>query len=160
MNDITTWITGLMRENYDAVGFIPEPSIKFQYIKNSRYVLQCDETGKRVGYLLHGKIQLARSCVVSQHCIQYEKRLKGYGEKAFHILLERAQRIGASSIQLRCADDLPALLFWQNVGFEIMNVVPGGKKRKRMIVCMVYHLSLPLFGSHNNKQGGKNYVER
>ncbi len=149
MNDLTTWITGLMRENYDAVGFIPKPAIKFQYIKNSRYVLQRDEKGKRIGYLLHGKIQPGCSVVISQHCIQYEKRLRGYGEKAFRTLLERAQRTGASSIRLRCADDLPALLFWQSAGFKIVNVISGGKRRKRMIVCMVYRLNLPLLSGHN-----------
>jgi GNAT superfamily N-acetyltransferase len=141
---ITSWITGLMAENYDAVGFIPKTTVETRYIRRGWYVLQTDERGRKVGYLLHGRIQQGNPVVVSQHCIQYEKRLKGYGEKAFQVLKERAERGGASSIKLRCADDLPALLFWQSVGFEIINVTPGGQKRKRMIMSMTYPLSLPL----------------
>lgn len=146
---ITDWITGLMAENYNAVGFIPKPTVEHRYIKYGRYVLQTDERGQKVGYLLHGKIQQGYPVVVSQHCIQYEKRLKGYGAQAFQILKERAERGGASSIKLRCADDLPAVLFWQSVGFEIVRVTPGGQTRKRMIVSMIYPLLLPLFHRAN-----------
>jgi GNAT superfamily N-acetyltransferase len=143
--DNITWITGLMAENYEAVGFIPNTTIRERYLNRNRYIIQYDEKGKRVGYILYGSIAYGKSLVISQHCIQYEKRLKGYGEKAFQELVQRAQRLGASSIRLRCADDLPALQFWQSVGFQIIKVVPGGISRNRMIVEMVYPLNLPLF---------------
>lgn len=140
-----SWIAGLMAENYDAIGFIPVSTIRDRYIAKHRFVLQLDERGRRVGYLLHGAIRYGRPVVISQHCIQYDKRLRGYGELAFKELLRRANLTGASSIRLRCADDLPALLFWQGIGFQVMRVVSGGEKRKRMIVEMVYPLALPLF---------------
>lgn len=140
-----SWIAGLMAENYDAIGFIPLGTIKSRYIAKQRYVLQLDERGRRVGYLLHGSIKYGQPVVISQHCIQYDKRLRGYGEQAFQELLKRANLAGASSIQLRCADDLPALMFWQSVGFRIVRIVPGGEKRHRMIAVMIYPLALPLF---------------
>lgn len=37
--DMASWITGLMRENYEAVGFIPEPTVANRYIRQSRYIL-------------------------------------------------------------------------------------------------------------------------
>jgi GNAT superfamily N-acetyltransferase len=139
------WIAGLMAENSDALGFIPITTLQDQYIAQQRYVLQLDECGNKVGYLLHGAIYYGQSVVISQHCIQYEKRLRGYGEMAFAVLLDRARKSGASSIKLRCADDLPAVQFWQNLGFQIRRVVPGGERRRRMIIEMFYPLALPLF---------------
>ncbi len=97
--DIASWISGLMRENYEAVSFIPE----------------------------------------------YEKRMRGYGEIAFRVLLDRCRRGGASSIHLRCAEDLPSVLFWQSCGFRISGVVDQNNQRKRLIVEMNYPLELPLF---------------
>lgn len=140
----TSWITGLMAENYEAVGFIPNTTVRDRYINHNRYIIQYDERGHRVGYILHGAIIYGKPLVVSQHCIQHEKRLKGYGEQAVRELIQRAQQAGATSIKLRCADDLPALQFWQSVGFQVIKVIPGGAKRDRMIVKMVYPLSLPL----------------
>ncbi|GIW60753.1 MAG: hypothetical protein KatS3mg087_1819 [Patescibacteria group bacterium] len=143
--DITSWIAGLMAENTNELGFIPDTTIKNRYIAQNNYVLQEDERGKPVGYILHGPIKYGKPVVISQACIQYEKRLRGYGEKAFLELLNRARIVGASSIRLRCADDLPAVQFWQSLGFEIVDVEPGGKSRGRMIFKMVFRLDLPLF---------------
>lgn len=133
-----------MRENYEAVSFIPEPSVRERYLRLNRYVLQLDERGNAVGYLLHGAILMGRPCVISQHVIQYEKRLRGYGEIAFRVLLERCQRGGSSSIHLRCAEDLPSVIFWQSVGFRVRGVVDQHNTRKRLIIEMNYPLDLPM----------------
>lgn len=148
--DIANWIAGLMAENTDALGFIPNTTLKTRYIAKSRYVLQADERGRTVGYLLYGALRYGQPVVIAQSCIQYEKRLRGYGEKAFLELLRRCRLAGASSIHLRCADDLPAVQFWQSLGFQILKIEPGGARRGRMIVKMVYLLSLPLLRPANN----------
>ena len=134
-----------MRENYDAVGFIPEPTVRDRYIRRELYLLQKDSRGNRIGYLLHGPIEPGKPVVVSQHCIQYEKRMLGYGRSTFKELLKRCRQGGASSIHLRCADDLPAVQFWQTCGFQVSKVTPGGQKRHRMIIEMNMLLNLPLF---------------
>lgn len=140
-----SWIAGLMAENYEAVGFIPITTLREQYLAKDRYIVQGDERGQSVGYLLHGALKYGRSLVVSQHCIQYEKRLRGHGKAAFIELVRRARLANASSIVLRCAEGLPAVQFWQSLGFQIVKVEPGGTRRGRMIFKMVYPLSLPLF---------------
>ena len=139
-----SWIAGLMRENYEAVGFIPEPTIMHRYMRLGRFVLQTNERGNPCGYLLHGAIQCGRSLSITQHCIQYESRLHGYGESAIATIVLRAERAGVSAITLRCATDLDALMFWQSQGFAIRNIAPGGKQRQREIACMVRLLMLPL----------------
>lgn len=142
---ITSWIAGLMRTDYPALGFIPETTVERRYIAKNRYILQTDERGRRVGYLLHGAIHYGKAVVVSQAMIDYDKRLRGYGKLTVAELVRRAEIGGASSIKLRCAADLPAVRFWQSLGFEVVGVEPGGEKRNRVIVKFIRLLPLPLF---------------
>jgi len=143
----TSWIAGLMRTNYPALGFIPDTTLAHRYIAKNRYILQVDERGRRVGYLLHGAIHYGQSVVISQAMIDYDKRLRGYGIAAVNELVRRAEIGGASSIKLRCAADLPAVHFWQSCGFDVMGVEPGGKSRNRQIVRFVRLLHLPLLSA-------------
>lgn len=136
----TSWITGLMRENYDAVGFIPEPTVQTQYIANGRYILQCDERGMPVGYLLHGQLAAGEILVVSQHCIELDKRMRGYGEAAFRELVERARLANCRSIKLRCAQDLPSNNFWRSVGMSVASVKHPQNTRNRAINVYVLDL--------------------
>ena len=136
-----------MSHNTDALGFIPEPTVRHRYIAQDRYVLQTDEHGHPVGYLLHGSLRRAHPCVISQHCIDFDARRRHYGVLAFQVFLERCQRAGVSSITLRVADDLPAVQFWQACGFQTKAIVPGGQRRNRIIIEMQLPLDLPLIKS-------------
>jgi L-amino acid N-acyltransferase YncA len=140
-----SWIAGLMRENYEAVGFIPESGVLNKHVRHDRYVIQHDEAGRRVGYLLHGLADSSRQLRVAQHCIQIERRRHGYGENALSELIERAERAGASCITARVATDLEALDFWLSQGFRVRDIVPGGTKRGRSIARIWLPLALPLF---------------
>lgn len=141
VNNPARWIAGLMRQNYEAVGFIPDTTVQERYIKHGRYVLQSDNRGRAVGYLLHGPIHYGQPCAISQHCIEYDKRLLGFGQMAVRTLVERARNGGASVIRLRVAQDLAAVQFWQSCGFSAVRIVPGGKKRERMILIMALDCS-------------------
>ena len=121
---VASWIAGLMRENYDAVGFIPEPTVDRQYVALGRYVLQEDEAGRLTGYLLHAAPAYGHPLSVAQHCIQYDRRRHGYGEAALRDLIARAEAIGASCVTARVATDLDALGFWLSQGFEVRDIVP------------------------------------
>jgi len=139
------WIIGLMRENYEAVGFIPASTVEQRYIAQGRAIIQADERGRKVGYLLHGALRYAAPLSVAQHCIQTDSRLRGYGETAVRTLIERAEQAGVSAITVRCADDLPSVDFWRGQGFQTRCIIPGGTSRQRSIVCMVLPLAVPLW---------------
>jgi hypothetical protein len=145
LRDDVSWITGLMRQNYDAVGFLPEFAIAEQYVANGRYVVQTDERGRKVGYLLHGKPTPGGILTVAQHCIETDKRLRGYGQDAFKVLLERARISNCRAIKVRCASDLPSNEFWQAMGLKRVNVQAGGRKRQRDINVMLLDLWPTLF---------------
>lgn len=143
MNE-TSWIAGLMRENYDAVGFLPYEAVQ-EYMDLGRYILQTDESGIKVGYLLHGKPMPGGILTVAQHCIETDKRLHGHGQEAFKTLLDRARAANCRAIKVRCASDLPSNEFWRAMGLEVVNVRQGGRKRQRDINVMLLDLWPTLF---------------
>ena len=144
-SETASWISGLMRENYDAVGFIPEPTLNRQYVEKDRCIFQKDNKGKQVGYLLHGALLPGRAVHVAQACILHEKRLLDFGTQAVDELAQRAESANASSIRLRCAEDLEALHFWIRNGFSVEGWEAPDNKRKRRIIVLSRPLALPLF---------------
>lgn len=142
--ELSDFIVGLMRCNYEAVGFIPQSTIANRYIRRQDYILQCAETGKAVGYLLHGPIGQGRATHVVQHCIEIDQRNRGYGQQAVYELVRRCVTGGASSICLRCATDLPSVDFWKSCGFTVRSIVNGGTARNRQIAEMYMLLDVPL----------------
>jgi hypothetical protein len=145
MQQDLSWIEGLMKANYEAVGFIPNTTLYEDYIVTERYILQTDERGRRVGYLLHGKPRPGGLLVVSQHCIDMDKRLHGYGEAAFRELMERAKIANCRGIKLRCAEDLESNAFWQSQGLELASVQHPENTRHRAINVYLMDLWPRLF---------------
>ena len=142
---IASWIAGLMRENYEAVGFLPETGVLENHVRHGRYVLQTDEAGRRIGYLLYGALIYGLPLRIAQHCIQDERRRQGYGETALSTLIQRAESVGAASIQARVATDLDSLGFWLSQSFRLRDIVPGGERRGRKIARLWLPLTPPLF---------------
>jgi hypothetical protein len=139
MDDLS-WITGLMRHNYDAVGFIPDSTVRDRYIDRGRYVIQTNERGQAVGYLLHGLPTPGGILTVAQHVIEDDKRLRGFGREAFEELLERARTGNCRAIKVRCGADLPSNDFWREMGLELVNVQQRDNKRQRAINVMLLDL--------------------
>ncbi len=138
--DDAAFIIGLMKTETDALGFIPAPAIRSRWIPKGRYIIQRDRRGRRRGYLLHGPARPGRELFVNQVCIEYDHRLKGYALLAVRELLNRAHDARCTAINLRCAADLSANSFWLSIGFSLVDVVDGGRRRDREI-C-VYRISL------------------
>lgn len=135
-----------MSQNTDELGFIPGGTVEAQYVKLGRYVIQHDERGRETGYILHGKPLSGGILTIAQAVIELDKRQRGYGEQAWQVVLERAQRANCRAVKLRCGADLPSNEFWQAVGMKLCNVVPGGERRSRDINVYMYDLWPRLFG--------------
>ena len=139
MND-ASYIIGLMKTETDALGFIPAPAIHSRWIPKGRYIIQRDRRGRRRGYLLHGPATPGRELFVNQVCIEYDHRLKGHAFFAVRELFNRAHDAGCTAINLRCATDLSANWFWLSIGFTLIELIPGGNRRRRQI--SVYRMDL------------------
>lgn len=144
MNDLA-FITGLMRDDYDAVGFIPAPKIASYYIANGQYAIQRDRRGRRVGYILHGKPTPNGILSITQAIVEVDRRGQGFGDSAVKTVLDRAVAGGCRAVKLRCGEDLSANEFWRREGFLVTKINRPENKRKRAINTYMMELRPGLF---------------
>jgi hypothetical protein len=133
--DTLEFILGLMRQNTNALGFIPSTTVDSRYVTNGLYLVKL-----KTGYLLHGVPKTGQRLTIAQHCVEFDKRNHGHGMDLVNQLIERAALAQCKNIVLRCADGLPANDFWLLAGFEHTATLKPGNQRKRAI--NVYTLDL------------------
>lgn len=143
MDDLS-FILGLMKQNTDALGFIPGSTVADRYIAKGRYIIQ-SPSGVAVGYILHGKPVAGHILTIAQAVVEYERREQGHGMDAVNELIERARRANCRSIVLKCAEDLKANHFWLTAGFEKTSVLQKANRRNRAINVYVMDLWPGLF---------------
>lgn len=146
MDDLQ-FIIGLMKQNTNALGFIPAPQLAQRYIPKGQYIVQRDLAGRSVGYLLHGALNPGRTLYISQHCIEIDRRQQGHGMDALAILLGRAKLNNCRSIVLKCAENLPSNQFWKAAGFECTAIKAAINSRNRRINVYTLDLWRTLFTS-------------
>jgi len=132
--DPTDFICALLRQNTDALGFIPRPTIEHRFVPRNLYILQRNRFRKPIGYLLHGPVHTDGRLFIHQTCIDLDRRNRGFGRQALRTLIDRAARNGANRITLRCAADLDAVAFWAQSGFLRTHITTGGARRNRTII--------------------------
>ena len=134
-------ITGLMKSESDALGFIPMTTIKKQYIENGRYLVAANQRG----YLLHGKLQPGAIVSITQAVVEYDWRSRGYGHDLVVAFIERCKTHNIKAIKLRCADNLDANGFWLAAGFNLTRLDKPNNRRNRIINTYLYDLYPRLF---------------
>lgn len=139
------FICGLMRRNTDALGFIPEPTIRHRFVKRGMYVIQKNRFGHWIGYIVHGPVHPDKTMHIHQACIELDRRNRGFGARAVATVIERACHAHAQTILLRCASDLEACSFWQSLGFIPTHLAPGGARRQRNLIH--FKLDLTEYGA-------------
>jgi GNAT superfamily N-acetyltransferase len=140
-------IIELMRQNTDALGFIPHPDLKTRWIHQGRYLMQRDARNRRIGYLLHGPIHPNGDLFLNQICLELDKRRRAHATRLLSELIALAAFRGARQIRLRCAQDLEAIEFWRSVGAIPSPPVPGGKRRNRVI----QPFTIPILGERDRQ---------
>lgn len=135
----SSYVMSLMRANRESIGGLPKPAIEERIER--RTLLLGLLNGEPCGYLLYDfRDGLLR---IPQACIQYDARRRKYGEALFGALLRICD---ADEINLRCAADLEANLFWRDMGFRCVGTAAGGKRRGRTINIWAMWLQPRLFG--------------
>ena len=140
MNDLTL-IVGLMRQNTDALGFIPLPDLQARWLALGRFLIAADRRNKPIGYLLHGPRHRDGRMHVNQVCIDYDHRRREHATRLVAALVKRARSAGARRLILRCAADLDAIDFWSSIGAIPTLLSEGGKRRARTI--QTFQLPIP-----------------
>lgn len=144
--DDLSFITGLMAANSDALGFIPAPTVEARYLAKGRYVIQRDQRGRKIGYVLHGAPTPGGLLTIAQAVIDYDFRESGQGRHAVEEVIARAVATNCHAIKLRCAEDLAANHFWAALGFKHVNTMFPNNRRQRAIRVYMMDLWPTLFG--------------
>lgn len=126
MNELD-FIVALMKENYEAVGFLTVGSV-LDYLHNRSHILIPHK-----GYLLYENPKPYRVLRIAQACVDYDLRERGYGRQMVEQVIAHASTHYASEIILRCAEDLEANDFWRSMGFEHYRTYHPNNARKRAI---------------------------
>lgn len=133
------FILGLMRQNTDAVGFIPRTGVQ-DYLQNRSHILIPHK-----GYLLYGNPHPYRVLTVAQACVEYDLRERGYGRQMVEQMISHAEQHYVSAIILRCASNLDANLFWGGMGFEHIRTLHPDNRRRRAINVWRRYITPGLF---------------
>ncbi len=117
----------LQRANRESVGGLPQPAIEERLARGTLVLGVLND--EPMGYLMwdyrRGDVR------IPQACIQYDARRRKYGEAMVAWLVQRYP--DANEVRLRCAADLEANLFWQDMGFVCSGVLKGGSRRGRLV---------------------------
>lgn len=143
MDDIE-YIIGLMKENSDALGFIPKAGIS-RYIESGRYIIQTNDFGVKTGYILHGKPTTQGWLTIAQAVIDVDFRENGFGVDVVRQLEARVRNISGAGILLRCAENLPSNEFWQHMGYTLYKTSHPENTRKRAINHYTKSISRTMF---------------
>ena len=123
-----SYVMELQRRNRESVGGLPRPAIQERIEKGTLALgILNDEP---CGYLMFD--QGGGVLRIPQACIQYDARRSAYGHALVGWVLARWQ---ADEVRLRCAADVEANLFWQDLGFVCTAIVDGGVRRGRLLNC-------------------------
>lgn len=122
----------------NALGFLPASVYEDAADSENLLVAVVPNSGlnKYSGHLLfggrfpHGKIY--------QLYVTPEFRKKSVARALIDKLVEWMERCNFLSISARVAEDLPANVAWEALGFELAGVKTGGSSRKRMLNVRVF----------------------
>lgn len=121
------FVMALQRANRESVGGLPTPAIEERVQRGTLALAVLN--GEPCGYLMYDVSGTVLR--LPQACIQYDARRRTYGEALWLWVISRQPEI--TEARLRCAADIDANLFWQQMGFTCVSVVKGGSRRGRLI---------------------------
>jgi hypothetical protein len=125
--DDLLYVMSLMRANRESVGGLPAPAVLDRLDAGTLTIGELNE--EPMGYLLYDVTDNVLR--IPQACIQYDARRRKYGEALVGALLAAYPNV--EEVQLRCAADLEANLFWRDMGFTCTGTSDGGRRRGRKI---------------------------
>lgn len=111
-------IIDLMRSERDKLGFVPIPYLLKQIRSKDCVIWQRDDSGRRIGYIIHTPIKPGREIRIWLSVIDVDRRRRKFATRALADLISKAYKSDAPLIRLRCAADLPANHFWLASGFN------------------------------------------
>lgn len=139
--DMLIYIDMLQKKNAEALSFYPKQV--FEREKNNGRLFLSLLNNEPCGYIYVGAAGGDVKC--HQVCIQYDARRKLYGSMLVIVMEDYAKKHHSNSVTLRCGFDLDANKFWNEMGYNCINIVDGGVRRMRKINVWRKYLKPQLF---------------
>jgi ribosomal protein S18 acetylase RimI-like enzyme len=110
----------------DAVGFITRQ--KFEEVAKQQRGFVALENSQVVGFVLYRHRKLDQQTTLSEICVHKDYRGQHIGKQLVNALVQECRKKSRQFIQLKCPTDLPANVFYRQLGFEL-SATEKGKKR-------------------------------
>lgn len=120
----------------DAVGFITRQ--KFEEAAKQRRGFVALEDDQVIGFVLYRHRKLDTQTTLSEICVHKDYRGQHIGKRLVNALVQECTKKSRHFIQLKCPTDLPANVFYRQLGFEL-SATEKGKKRS----LNIWRLTLP-----------------
>ena len=128
-SQLVDWVAQEARAGTNSIGFLPKEEYRRAWIQRDLFIHFSD--GRPRGFLLAGRPANCRR--IKQLWVTPSARLEGIGTRLIEQLERESAIQGSFKLQLRCAAELEAVLFWEKLGFELDAIQHGGSARDRMI---------------------------
>lgn len=139
-----SFVDHLQKKNAEDLSFYPMGVFERE-VELDRILLAL-VNNEHAGYLYHGSIRLDHPLKIHQACITYDLRGNWYGAGLCQFLEDLASIGRSKLISLRCGSDIAANTFWKNMGYDCVQISPGGVRRMRDINVWQKLLGDDLFG--------------
>lgn len=124
------FIRGERKKETDALGFIPWAGVE-RHDELGRLAV-CSRDGDLVGFVLFGGSRETER--VFQLAVRRDARRIEHGRALVAVVENQATQLRRGVLTARVAADLPAVAFWEALGFKAHEIGPGGNRRGRMVV--------------------------
>lgn len=126
------WLHAVQADT-NAIGFLPTKAFDIRSEQNDLYTVE--RNGDCVGWCLVATSHHTAVLRVYQIWVRPDARIIEHGRALIQRLIERGEKTGMYAIRAWVAQDLPANLFWEAVGFSKLcwRYGQGGKNRKHWL---------------------------
>jgi len=136
-----TYLDHLSRRFSRQVGFLNRTAMR-EHLELGHYTV-LDLEGQPAAFTLTtGGIR--KPVRIVQHAVDEEMWRQGWGLKLIEAAALKATRCPQAGLNLTCRDGLPANAFWQAAGARLIDVRPGGRERRKMLLEWSFPLEVIL----------------
>lgn len=127
---VVRFIESLAAKDRKNLGFVPLSGYESAIDRGRCFVLRVN--GDSVGFVVWGLRNGILRC--HQVCVRDDARRILHGTELLHQVCAAAQQHRPHRIELHCAADLQANLFWQALGFDPVELKAAKNKRSRQLI--------------------------
>lgn len=118
------------KKGTDEIGFIPWAGVLRHHHEGKLWVAMRE--GEYVGFALGGGSKgIGR---ILQLWVRRDARMVEHGRALADAAEQDARSRGRLLMVARVAADLPAVLFWEAIGYRPKEIAPGGRRRGRIVI--------------------------